>query len=232
MRFLQSVLLQLKPQGINSAMLWAFDSLKSYRGCLPMPPACPAGYNGSLSELLHGCVVHPAVKLTWHMDYHDYIWTVNCTSSRQWDEVLPEIEAALSAPDITTGFGLSAEASNLLRWVKAQPKNKLLLGCTPIVEDAIRKYELRLGAQWPSDNLAALIEVLCDEISTRTPFILKRIPWMDYSREHSRIRITEDSCSENAVIAVITRWLDAQGVSRTSSEIQQALERLRNAGLD
>ena len=155
---------------------------------------------------------------------------MDSTVGRPWLEVLPEIKASLAQPDAINGYGLSAEAANLLRWVLEQPKTARLLGCSPLVEEAIRKNEVRLGAEWPSENLPVLIDLLCEEVSRRTPFNLKPIPWKTgFSGMDTRVRITEGRAPGGDVTDAVLRWLDGKGVARTRDEVQQALEKLLHA---
>jgi hypothetical protein len=117
--------------------------------------------------------------------------------------VLPEIERSLAERDVGEQHVLSAAAANLLRWVRNQPTDKFLLGCTPVVEDAIRSRELRLGAEWPRENLPALVEVLCDEVTRNTPFTLKRVGWKSYFEEQSRIHFSQNAPTDMMVIAQV-----------------------------
>ena len=50
--------------------------------------------------------------------------------------------------------------------------------------------------KWP-----ALIEILCDEITRKAPFTLKRVKWKCYSEEQSRIHIGHGAPTELIVAA-------------------------------
>jgi hypothetical protein len=226
-RFLQQQLIELGSTGVESLRLWAFDSWKSYWRCFPDRGNGEGKYPNGLGDLLQGCVVHPKVKLEWNLGGHDYVWTVNCSVSRPWSAVLAEIQGALAEPDVIAKYGLSAEAANLLRWVFDQPKASLLLGCTPILEDAIRKNQVRLSDEWPAENLPALIDLLCDEVTRRTPFNLKPIPWKTtYSGTQTRVRVTGANTSKPDIVDQVSDWLGSKGVERSRTEVRDALERL------
>jgi hypothetical protein len=226
LRFVQQQLLELKPRGTEPLVLWAFDSLREWWRC---QPDCreKGSYQVQLAGLLEGCVVHPDVKLRVNFGHHAYAWTVHCESKRPWDEVLTEIERRLAERDVGEQYALGVEAASLLRWIRNQPTDKFLLGCTPVVEDAIRSRELRLGAEWPRENLPALVEVLCDEVTRKTPFTLKRVGWKSYSEEQSRIHVSQNVPTDMMVIAQVQVWLGAQGIARQQTEIAEALNRLR-----
>jgi hypothetical protein len=227
--FIQKQLLELRPIGAGSQILWAIASLKTYWHCFPDYGEGPGKHSYGLGALLKGCVPHPDVILKPNLGYHEYVWTVNCEPKRPWAEILPEVEAMLAEPDVAGSYGLSAEAANLLRWARGQPKGSLQLGCTPIVEEAIRDDELRLGAEWPKENLPALVEILCDEVTSRTPFQLKPIRWISHREEQTRVRIAEAPTTERATAAMVSTWLHAQGIRRSSQEIEQALEQLKQS---
>lgn len=225
--FLQEQLIALNPADSAGLRLWAFDSWASYWRCFPDQGKDEGEYPNSLHDLLQGCVVHPDVSLGWRLGYHDYVWTVGCSSSRPWSEVLPEIQQAVVEPDVIERYGLSAEAANLLRWVRGLPKSALLLGCTPIVEEAIREKKVRLGDGWPSDNLPALIDLLCEEVTRQTPFDLRPVPWKsNYSGFQTRVRVTKASKPEPDIIKQVAVWLRTKGVERSDTEIQEVLDRL------
>jgi hypothetical protein len=91
---------------------------------------------------------------------------------------------------------------------------------------------LRLGEEWPSDNLAALIEVLCDEVTTQTPYVLKPVGWKTPywgGRVDTRVRLTKARAPTD-VTDLVLRWLDARGVRRSAGEVRQALEKLSDDG--
>ncbi len=233
-RFIQQQLLQIQPQGAERVRLWAFDSLKAFRGCFPGWGADATKYSDRLSDLLRRCVVHPDVPLYWDLGYHAMIWEVGCGVKRPWKEVLPGMKVAMDEPDVGERYGLSTEAANLLRWVLAQPKDSLLMGCTPVVEEAIRERKLRLGEEWPSDNLAALIEVLCDEITAQTPYVLKPVGWKTPywgGRVDTKVRLTKARAPAD-VTDLVLRWLEARGVRRSAGEVRQALEKLSDDGAE
>lgn len=227
LRFVQRQLLEFKPRGTDPQSLWAFDSLREWWRCQPDCGEEDGKYQVQLAGLLDGCVVHPDVKFRANFDYHAYAWTVQCETTRRWEDVLPEIERRLTERDVGEQYALSAESASLLRWIRNQPSDKLLLGCTPVVEDAIRSRELRLGAEWPRENLPALVEVLCDEVTRKTPFTLKRVGWKSYSEEQSRIHVSENVPTDTTVIAQVQVWLGAQGITKGHMEIADALNRLR-----
>lgn len=228
LRFVQRQLLEFKPRGKDVLSLWAFDSLRAWWRCQPDCGKEEGKYQVQLAGLLDGCIVHPDVKFRTNFDYHAYAWTVQFETKRGWEDVLPEIERSLTERDVGEQYALSAESASLLRWIRNQPSDKFLLGCTPVVEDAIRSRELRLGAEWPRENLPALVEVLCDEVTRKTPFTLKRVGWKSYSAEQSRIHMSENAPTDTTVIAQVQVWLDAQGITKGQMEIADALNRLRN----
>lgn len=226
LRFLQQQLLELKPHGTDPLSLWAFDSLREYWRCQPDCGKEDGTDQVQLAGLLDGCVVHPDVKLRVNFEYHAYAWTVHCETKRSWEGVLPEIERRLAERDVGEQYALSAEAASLLRWVRNQPTDKLLLGCTPVVEDAIRSRELKLGAEWPRENLPALVEVLCDEVTRTTPFTLRRVKWMSYSEEQSRIHVRHNAPTGSVAISQV----QAEIASLCKAWVRQLTETLEVAG--
>jgi hypothetical protein len=233
-RFIQDQLLQMRPQATEAARLWAFDSLHAFRASFPGWGNDVSKYSERLSDLLRRCVVHPDVSLYWDLGYHSMIWDAGFQAKRPWAEVLSEIEADRNAPDVGERYGLSAEAANLLRWVLDQPKTSLLMGCTPVVEEAIRDRKLRLGEEWPSDNLAALIEVLCDEVTAQTPYVLKPVGWKSPywgGRVDTRVRLTKARAPAD-VTDLVLRWLEARGVRHSAGYVRQALEKLSDGGAE
>lgn len=228
-RFVQRQLLELKPQGTEQQPLWAFSSLREYWRCQPDCGETDGKYPIQLSGLLNGCVVHPDVTLSVDFGNHTYAWTAHCETKRPWSEVLPEIGRRLEERDVGEQYGLGAEAANLLRWVRNQPTDEFLLGCTPVVDEAIKDHELRLGAEWPAENLSSLLEVLCEEVTRKTPFVLKRVRWKSYSQEESRIHVSTNALTELSVIVQVQGWLQSLGVIKPQAEVAAALDSLRRS---
>jgi hypothetical protein len=231
-RFIQDQLLQMRPPGTEVVRLWAFDSLRAFHGSFPGFGDDLSRYSERLSDTLRRCVVHPEVSMYWDLGCGSMIWQVGCQAKRPWAEILSEVEADRNAPDVGETYGLSAEAANLLRWVLDQPRSSLLMGCTPLVEEAVRARTLRLGEEWPSDNLAALIEVLCDEVTAQTPYVLKPVSWKTPhwgGRVDTRVRLTKTR-NPGDVTNLVLRWLEARGVRRSADEVRLALESLSHGG--
>jgi len=228
-QFLQQTLVQLRPAGGDIQPLWHFESRAEFIRCFARYDKVKEYVGSPLSELLVGLAIHPAVKLGWDFDWHSPVWHIEAAAAKPWTEVLPEIEAILAAPTLEESFGLSSEAASLLEWTRNLAPDKLLLGCTPVVEEAMRRHALPLGGDWPAHNLPALFEILCEEISERTPYRLKAVRWDEHGQRLTRLRLGRPATSLAHAARSVQEWLRQEGTTASPERIQESLAALKSS---
>lgn len=58
---------------------------------------------------------------------------------------------------------------------------------TPVVEPVMGS-QIGVTAKWPEENLPALLQLLVEEITEKTPFALGLVPWKEHGQVRNRIK--------------------------------------------
>jgi hypothetical protein len=192
-QWLWKLLLDTKPIGATQLDLWAFSTRAEIYRCFPGLQRKPELPNSAIVSLLQSIRGHNALGVVWNFSANEPFWMVSLKPQATWEATLSELAAELQRPTPEKQFGLTAAAAILYDWLQRQ--QALEWGLTPIIENEIRGKRLLLDCPWANDNLGLWIEILCDEISMKTPLKACAVSWKEYHTDYIRIKLTRPAAA-------------------------------------
>ena len=187
-QWLWQLLLATKPTGAVVIGLWSFNSRAEFFRCFPGVKRQLHLPSAAIISLLQTIRGHPALGVSWNFSPDEPYWIVSLKPSATWEATLTELAAELARPTPEKEFGLTAAAAILYDWLQRQ--QSVDWGLTPIIEKEINERRLLLDCPWENDNLRLWIEILCEEISMKTPIKARAVTWREYHTDRIRIKLT------------------------------------------
>jgi hypothetical protein len=190
--FLQ-MLANANVEGSNRYYVWYLPTRREFVRCFPAA-AKTGKISDSIKALLHLVSTRaPYLKFSWDFRHTAAHWFASVAPLSTWAAAKEAIDAHLSRPTSESIYGLSAEAAVLYDWVCSLGKDSFEFGLTPPVQDAIEDRSLLLRTKWHSDNFPLLMELLCEEVSAKTPLSLRAAAWHYSGRIKQRLLVKEKS---------------------------------------
>jgi hypothetical protein len=183
-RWLWQLLLQTKPTGKEEVHLWAISSRAEFFRCFPWCERARTLPSSEIIDLLESLRGHPALHFAWDFSHATPHWTAGVQPAVSWEAALVELAAELDRPTPEKEFGLTSAAAVLYDWLLRQP---LEWGLTPVLEDEIDDRRLMLECPWEDENQRLWFQILCEEISNKTPLRVRAVAWKCYHSEKTRI---------------------------------------------
>lgn len=194
-RWFFKMLVEAPFTGDGPALVWSIHTRREFQRCLPSGSGEMYNRGRPVSELLAGLRSHPAFKVGWDFGHRSSFWTVTAAPTASWDETRSALNAELSKPTTESEFAISSPAAVLYDWVNSLPASALDFGLTPEVRNEISKSQLLLDCPWSGENFRLFLELLCEEINTRTPLDLRVVDWHQSGSTLHRIRAKKrDAC--------------------------------------
>ena len=126
-------------------------------------------------------------------------------------------------------YGLTPDAARLLEWIESRDRKEMLGNWTPVVEPAI-KPEIGIAADWPEENLPALLQMLSDEIREKTDYDLSLQPWRENGKLLTRIKVSRRNARANAMKVKLDRAAREAGLEFSESQLANIASALLSSG--
>lgn len=134
------------------------------------------------------CEAHlKGFALSWQLSCGAWIIWVTPDEGVSWDEAGAALDAYLRRKPSRELYGLSLDAAKLFDWLESLSPEEFEHRLSPVIEDHL-KYDLGFDTEWEPENLHLLSELLCEEITEKTPFEARAYVWNHYNSEQTRIR--------------------------------------------
>jgi hypothetical protein len=152
---------------------------------------------------------------------------LSLASELTWEQVKQSIKLRRLEKSPSEKYGLTKWASDLLLWLVSKDYEKFDLHLSPDVEK-----DLKLGVgidieQIGKKNLRQLFDLLCQEITERTEFEAKVVPWAEGFYDPTiRIFFRKKLDLEEQAIRRVQSFFLERGTDRIKARIREALSRL------
>ncbi len=163
--------------GSETINLWCLSTRAEFARCFRLEKLGADLETGFLTELMAPMRTRTEFQIGWNLSDRSPVWTVQVKPAVSWEKTKTELKAVLGRPTPEEEFRLSSEAAVLFEWVQAMGEAKLERGLTPEIEQAIEKKQLLLTSPWSKRNFRLFVTLLCEEISAKTPVVLKPVDW-------------------------------------------------------
>lgn len=190
-RWFARLLLDAPFEGAELEHLWKIESRKEYFRCFPW---LAGKANPSAQQLIEWfeTVQHSgSFGVGWNFDGNAGTWTVVARPAKSWEETKQKLREELGRKTAEEEFGLTSAAAALFDWIRSIPAEKLELGLTSIVEEAVAGRQLLLQSPWEKENFPLFLRLLCDEINARTAINLEPVRWMKQGNAVARILVRD-----------------------------------------
>mgnify|MGYP001258160766 CR=1 FL=1 len=177
-------------EGVAPLYLFRVHTRQDLARVLPKTDLGTYGLGGSIAEMLVAARLPSALKLSYDLSRHAFEWWVAIHPSLDWASARKAIAEDLARPSYEQRFGLSYDAARLLEWIDSRKPDEMLGNWTPVVEPRIES-EIGFTNDWPTENIAALIQMLVDEINAKTGYELSLQPWKEHGEVHTRIKVAK-----------------------------------------
>ena len=180
-------------EGSGPYYVWYLPSKREFFRCFPAAAKADK-IDNSITALL-GLVRKraPHLKFSWNFGHTTAHWFATVAPQSTWAAAKEAIHAYLNRPSSESLYALSAEAAVLYDWVRSIEKDSLEFGLTPPVQDAIENRSLLLRSKWQTEDFPLLLELLCEEVSGKTPLKLRVAVWHASGRIMQRIHVKTKS---------------------------------------
>jgi hypothetical protein len=170
-------------------LVWSINSRREFLRCFP--ESAWGTYNRSepIAALLSTLRSHPVFRTGWDLGHRTGAWTVTVIPSTTWEDTRRALRVELARPTTESIYAMSPQAAVLYDWVNSLPSGSLEVGLTPELKKEIQESRLLLDCPWSAENLRLYLELLCEEISGRTPMDLRVVDWLQSGSVLSRIRV-------------------------------------------
>ena len=154
-------------------------------------------------------------------------------SGYTWDKVRSGIRSRRSEQPPEKKYGLSGEASKVLTWFLDQNYESFERHLSPEVEECLA-LEIGIDIEDIGEkNLTQLFHLICHEISEKTEFYAKVVPWADeYHDPKLHLYFRQKRDLEEIALSSVQHFLRQQGAEPTREEILQALQSLTKQARD
>lgn len=154
-------------------------------------------------------------------------WLVVCQlqAGWNWSGVRDRLNGMLCEVPLEKKYGLSPEASSLLRWIQQLRPEELLSGMTPPVQENL-KSDIGLKINWSEDNLATFLELLVEEINEKTEYELRTHWWKNYNGIQTRILIKKKRLELENLIRLVQLYGLGKNRVLDSDSVQKYIEAL------
>jgi hypothetical protein len=188
-RWFLQLLVESPFEGPERKNIWYITTRAEYFRCFPKLRDT-GKVSDTVAELLRVLQPLPYFKIGWNFDDEAVHWFVVIAPQGTWEDTKRTIADELAGPTSEKKYGLSPAAASLFDWIRRLDESSLEYGLTPVVEDAMENHALPLKSPWSSENFTTFITLLCEEVTERTPYDLRPMPWhQQYSEKATRIRV-------------------------------------------
>ncbi len=188
-RWYTQLLVDSPYSGPHPEILWSIRSRAEFFRCFPdADPTKPISAH-TLVKLLQPLRAHRLFKIGWDFGSKSSTWSVTVGPAKSWEETRAGLQEELARPSPETQFGLSAQAAALFEWIQDLAPDGLEWDLTPTVEKGVESQALLLDCPWARENFRLFIQILCEEISERTPVVVQPVDWREASSCFTRLRV-------------------------------------------
>ena len=144
-----------------------------------------------------------------------------------WEMVKEGIHRRRNEKPPEEKYGLSSEASKVLTWLLDQNYEAFERHLSPNVEDYLA-LEIGIDIEKVGEkNLTQLFKLICHEISEKTEFDARVVPWADeYHDPKLHLYFRQKRVLEEIALSSVQHFLHQRGVELTSEKILIALKSL------
>ncbi len=141
-----------------------------------------------------------------------------------WEKVKETIRQRRREKPPEEKYGLSVESSRVLTWLLNDDYEDFERHLSPSVEDCL-KLEIGIDLEEVGEkNLWQLFHLICQEITEKTEFEAKAVPWAEeYHDPTMHLFFREKPNIEEQALDGVQRLLRARGVERSRKDILTAL---------
>jgi hypothetical protein len=148
-------------------------------------------------------------------------------SELTWEQVKQSIKLRRLEKSPSEKYGLTKWPSDLLSWLLSKNYEKFNLHLSPDVEN-----DLKLGIgvdveKVGKENFRQLFDLLCQEITEKTEFEAKVVPWADGFYDPTiHIFFRKKLALEECAIRAVQSFLWERGIERNKDRIRDAIDRI------
>jgi hypothetical protein len=188
-RWFYGMLVDTQFEASSMQLIWSLHKRSEFFRCFPFLMSAREIESAPIVNLLTSVRTASLVKIGWDLSYGSYSWNVKVGPKLTWEDTKQTLIKEIARPSTEAEFGLGSSAAALFDWIRRLEPAELESGLTPQIETAIRDQTLMLDCPWKSENLKLFLELLCEEISDRTPLDLRVVDWKQSGSTSSRIRV-------------------------------------------
>lgn len=168
----------------------------------------------------------PGTHLFYSFERNQGPWWIGLTLGKgfDWAAVKAAVIDERSEKSLEEIYGLCKMASDVLAWLLSKNYTSFDLNLSPDVEKAL-KLEIGIDIEKVGKkNLWQLFNLLCQEISEKTEYEAKTVPWAEgYYEPTLRLFFRKKIDLQETAIRSIRCWLSAHGAIRDEAEIAELL---------
>jgi ankyrin repeat protein len=222
-RFRDAILdlvLERDPPGIEPLYLFKAHTPAGLAKAFPKLSLKRYEASGALCGLLHALRLPEGLRLAYDLQDSASEWWAAVAPATSWPEAIVSVQAFRKRLTPEQHFGLSHDAARLLEWIESRDKKEMLGSWTPVVEPAVTR-EIGLLSEWPEENLAALFQMLVDEINDKTIYQLGLQPWKEQGQIRTRIKVAKRASKHESMAQTIARAAKETGIGLTDEQIEK-----------
>jgi hypothetical protein len=222
-RFRDAILdLVIKKSPVGSEPLYLFKAHTPAGLAKAFPKLSLKRYDasGALCGLLRAMRLPEGLRLAYDLQDSASEWWAAVAPATSWPETIVSVEVFLRRLTPEQQFGLSYDAARLLEWIESRDKKEMLGSWTPVVEPAVTR-EIGLVAEWPEENMAALFQMLVDEINEKTAYQLSLQPWKEHGQVRTRIKVAKMMKIDQTLAQRIAQAAIDSGIGLSEDQVQK-----------
>jgi hypothetical protein len=197
-RWFHRILMDAPFTGSDLRFIWRISTRAEFFRCFPGLASDTTIHAGPISGLVATLRDNGFFGIGWDWGDKSCEWTVSVRPKPTWEETKAKLGEEEKRPTAEAQFGLTSEAADLFDWVRTLEFRTLKFGLSPDIEKSLREDRLSLGGSW-GENLRVVLDLLCEEITERTPYVLRVVEWTEQYSKGLRIRVRlKDRCGNRS----------------------------------